>query len=514
MKIDLKNKKTNIIVSAVVLAVAFVVALVMGFHFASFSAFVAYFNTDRVDETQKFSRYSSTLEGTAGDADIFVMIGSENTVALVKKDAQADFDTPEKIAAARVTGVRGTAQLSAAQSTLAGTDILQVSSSDEAVGAVKAGTADVAVLSYAQAKAAVTADETLAISAAEVEKVPSLLLLGGTHPNEPSGQLAATVFLENAEVERGKLYVITETNRSAYTHSMPQEASTWYYDLTTKNGKTRTFKFGARPTNTNQQWPNPDVYVHSSGQNLSATEVRNINRAYPGSATGNYTERVAYAIAELIRENDITMVVDLHEAAPEYITINAMVAHQDSMDLATIAKVLYLDGYSEVTQKGDSRTEAGDFVDGINISLEQSPVTLHGLTHRELGDYTNAYVFLCETSNASQGKLRGSFNEDLITYERPDKFYEYAAGISGLLYARPVSINERVGRHVQSVLSIVSAFNEECYTRNTLSAGSVNKLSDDQKRAGVYVGKFRWGNVPEYVNLLDDGVGYYLADPQ
>jgi hypothetical protein len=30
---------------------------------------------------------------------------------------------------------------------------------------------------------------------------PSVLILGGTHPNEPSGQLTATLFLENVQVE-------------------------------------------------------------------------------------------------------------------------------------------------------------------------------------------------------------------------------------------------------------------------------------------------------------------------
>ena len=54
---------------------------------------------------------------------------------------------------------------------------------------------------------------------------PSVLILGGTHPNEPSGQLTAALFLENIEVEAGTVYVITETNKSAYTHSHPLEAT-------------------------------------------------------------------------------------------------------------------------------------------------------------------------------------------------------------------------------------------------------------------------------------------------
>ena len=48
------------------------------------------------------------------------------------------------------------------------------------------------------------------------------------------------------------------------------------------------------------------------------------------------------------------------------------------------------------------------------MSLEPSPVSLHGLTHRELGDYTNTYALLMETGNPSQGRLRGYTDEDLV----------------------------------------------------------------------------------------------------
>ena len=37
----------------------------------------------------------------------------------------------------------------------------------------------------------------------------------------------------------------------------------------------RLFKFGSRATNTNQQWPNPDVYTTQSGQKLSSTDNGN-----------------------------------------------------------------------------------------------------------------------------------------------------------------------------------------------------------------------------------------------
>ena len=42
---------------------------------------------------------------------------------------------------------------------------------------------------------------------------------------------------------------------------------------------------------------------------------------------------------------------------------------------------------------------------GINMSLEPSPASLHGLTHRELGDHTNTLALLMETGNPAQGRL-------------------------------------------------------------------------------------------------------------
>ena len=309
------------------------------------------------------------------------------------------------------------------------------------------------------------------------EPGPSILILGGTHANEPSGQLTATVFLENINVQKGTVYVVTETNRSAYTHTHPQEGTPMYYVIETANG-VRTFKFGSRATNTNQQWPIPDIYVTQSGQILSGSETRNINRSYPGTPDGTYTERVAYAVTELIRQNNITITIDLHEASPEYMTINAIVAHQRALDIASAA-------YLKMAFAG------------VDIAVEESPVNFHGLTHRELGDYTDTLAFLCETSNASQGKLRGAFTSDLITTGK-DKFYQFAVEYdkthpnNRILYAPPVDISERVARHVLSVVSIMESFNE-----------SVN---------AVETGAFEFSNVPSYDDIIANGVGNYLLD--
>ena len=275
---------------------------------------------------------------------------------------------------------------------------------------------------------------------------PSVLILGGTHPNEPSGQLTAALYLENIDVTAGTFYIITETNKSAYTHSHPLEATTFYYKLKTKGGSYRKFKFGSRATNTNQHWPNPDVYTTQSGQKLSSTDTRNLNRSYPGKKNGTYTEQVAYAVTQLIKENDIALTIDLHEASPEYITINAIVHHQDASELAGLAAVNI--GWYE-----------GVYATGFEIGIEESPTNLHGLTHRELGDYTDTLALLCETSNAAQGKIRGEFTEDLIVTGE-DIFYDKAAELDDVIYGEPTSLDERVARHTHSIFLLIDAYNE------------------------------------------------------
>ena len=269
----------------------------------------------------------------------------------------------------------------------------------------------------------------------------SMLVLGGTHPNEPSGHLAALTLIESAKLDAGTLYVIPRANNSAFTHNDAQEGSPHFYHLTTKSG-VREFQYGSRATNPLDQWPDPDVYIHaSSGQTLSGSETRNLNRAYPGVEDGTLTEQVAFAITEMIRALQIDVTIDLHEASPEYPTINAIVAHERAMDLA-------------------ANTSLEMQFNGVDISLEPSPVNLRGLTHRELGDHTDTLAVLMETGNPSQGRLRGKTNERLAL-DGKDKFYVHAAEM-GYLYIpyteNGVPIEERVGRHLQGILEFANTY--------------------------------------------------------
>lgn len=302
----------------------------------------------------------------------------------------------------------------------------------------------------------------------------SMLILGGTHGNEPSGNVAATVILENIEVERGTVYVITETNKSGLGNTLAQEGTVQYYNIETDFGY-RTFKFGSRMTSFTDQWPNPEIYVHpQSGQKLSSNDAGNLNRAYPGKIKGTLTEQIAYGIISLINENKITMTLDMHEASPEYLTNNAIVAHNRAEAQQVGAKALmnlWLSGVSDIT-------------------LETSPVNLRGLSHREIGDYTETLVFLAETSNASQGRLRGAFTEDLILFGK-DKYYEFAEKIGVDIYGDPTTLSERVGRHVATVMALINGYNDYI---------NVEEL------------KIIVNNLPSFIDLKDNGVGSYLLE--
>lgn len=303
----------------------------------------------------------------------------------------------------------------------------------------------------------------------------SMLILGGTHPNEPSSFLSAVLLIENSVVRTGTLYVIPRANESGFTHNDPQEGAPLGYTLELGDGSTRYFRYGSRATNPVHQWPDPDVYIHAaSGQTLSGNETRNLNRGYPGRPDGTLTERVCYAITELIRSEKIDISIDLHEASPEYPVINAIVAHERAMTVASYV-VLGLEMFD------------------ITIGLEPSPKNLRGLTHRELGDTTNTLAVLMETANPSQGRLRSRTDEALVLTGK-DPYYVKAQAL-GRLYVpfdeKGHPIEQRVGRHLAAIGEFAFALSME-YPDKALDIG----------------------DIPLYDDLMESGVGAFLKSVQ
>ncbi|MDY0392465.1 MAG: succinylglutamate desuccinylase [Candidatus Bipolaricaulis sp.] len=301
----------------------------------------------------------------------------------------------------------------------------------------------------------------------------TVLVLGGTHPNEPAGFLAAVLLVENAIVERGRLIVIPRANRSGFTCTDPGEGQPQTYEIETPGGP-REFVFGSRATNPIHQWPDPVVYVNRLGQRLMGAEVRNLNRSYPGSPTGYPTEQLGYAIVELIQAEKPALAIDLHEASPEYPVINTIVAHPRALGLA-VQTSMFLE------------------LEGMDIGVEVSPESLRGLSHREWGDNTDTLALLFESCNPAQGRLRGRTDTALVLTGQ-DKFYVRAGGRNAL-YVRFTDqgwpLEERVGRHLQALLSLV-----EIYTAEHPQA------------------PFAVKGIPRLAELRKEGLGMYLHPPE
>lgn len=301
----------------------------------------------------------------------------------------------------------------------------------------------------------------------------SALVLGGTHANEPAGYVAAVLFIENAMPAAGKLLVIPTANASALSHTDYMEGTPRRFSIDTPTGP-RSFRYGSRATSPADQWPDPDIYVHaSSGQRLSGSETRNLNRAYPGRADGTFTEKIAFAITSLIRKEKIQIAIDLHEASPEYPVVNAIVAHDRAMKFASLA-LLNLE------------------MDDINIAVEPSPANLRGLSHREWGDATETLALLFESTNPAQGRLRGVTNEALIV-EGKDKMYVAAHQLGRLFVPFGTDgepMKKRVARHIATTLAVFEAHGSEMPERQLVV-----------------------GAMPSYKDVLANGIGRYLQAP-
>ena len=298
----------------------------------------------------------------------------------------------------------------------------------------------------------------------------SVLVLGGTHPNEPAGFMTGVVLAEHVSVLEGKLIVIPQVCASGFTCTDPLEGYPQSFSLQSKS-KLRTFRFGSRGSNPVAEWPDPLVFLqYPSGQQLSGNETRNLNRSYPGRPEGTVTERIAYAVMQLINQEKVDYAFDLHEAAPEIPIINAIVTHEKGKDIA--ANALFT-----------LETE------NLQFALEMSPGNFHGLSHREWGDRSAVFPFLMETSNPIQGRLRGKTDAVLVLNGIDDKYKEAAQlGTMRITYeltGEPLA--RRVARHLRGLQAILNASMESAPEKRIVLDG-----------------------VPTYEQVLERGVGAFL----
>ena len=210
------------------------------------------------------------------------------------------------------------------------------------------------------------------------------LILGGTHGNEVAGIMAAVILVERARPLRGRLIVIPHANNANIDYPdprCPQQPSLITFQG--PDGLKRQFRCGARLTNPRYQGADPEKYVNPSGATFPGYEARNLNRCYPGRPDGTLTEQIAYAIIQLIIKENVGIVIDLHEAGVSSRLASTLVSHPRGLEIAAAA-VIELETM------------------GIDMKLEQSREEFRGLSHREIGDHTQALSFLLETPNPGQ----------------------------------------------------------------------------------------------------------------
>lgn len=303
----------------------------------------------------------------------------------------------------------------------------------------------------------------------------SVLYCGGTHPYEPATSLSAFILMENIQVEKGKVFVIPQCSYSATTLGVQGNAYPSYYTIETEWGEQK-YKIGERNTNPLDQWPDNFTYInYPSGQSQAYNDLRNLNRCYPGRLDGTFTERVAYAIMEVIRTENIDMSIDCHEASIMYPVVGTYVAHDDAMDIAMMAAM-------------DLSATSFD------MKIEQSPKSLKGFTHREWGDYSDTLAVLMETPEPFIDRIVGPMTVDLMMTGK-DLFLSFA-GDKGLTYVKYTeendyswSMNVRVGRHLSGAAKAVYYMNMFFPEKEVIAT---------------------W---PSYEELVEKDCGAFLHDP-
>ncbi len=303
----------------------------------------------------------------------------------------------------------------------------------------------------------------------------TVICLGGVHPNEPSGVLAATLLVENARVNTGRLIIIPHTNASAFSYSTPGEGTPMSYTIKTDWGEQK-YRYGSRLTNPLHQFPDPDVYVHfPSNQLMSGNEARNLDRSFPGNPKGGLTQKVAYAVAEMVRKEGAGLVIDMHEARPMNPIVNCIITPERALTLASFAQ---MDLESSTKEPWH---------------LEPSPTKMFGMTHRGLTDATDALAVLMETGNPAMDYPRGPTTEKLIV-EGKDDFYKMASA-KGLLYVpypeKGLPLQHRVARHLAGADELIRVFSE---------------ISEDGQTISV-------NHIPTYEDVETYGLGHFILKP-
>ena len=287
----------------------------------------------------------------------------------------------------------------------------------------------------------------------------TVFINGCPHPYEPASTMAAFLMLENIKVEKGKVIIVPRANYSGSTEGMVGDAYPRFFTVETQWGG-ETFRIGDRYTNPLDQWPDPFTYVnYPSGQNLAYQDIRNLNRTYPGRENGTITERAAYAIMEIIRQEDVDIAIDMHEAEILYPVTSTYVAPAKVLDREKFLETGVMEYIEPERNSLDVAMMAAMNIDQFFMKCAASPNTLHGLSHREWADWSDAMTFLMETPEIFIDKITGPRTEALL-YEGKDEFLQNVTD-KGLTYF-PYDMEfgtpmwYRTARHLSGAMEIIN----------------------------------------------------------
>lgn len=218
-------------------------------------------------------------------------------------------------------------------------------------------------------------------------------------------------------------------------------------DFKLPDGSVREFRVGSRLTNPVHQWPDPNYYDGNSGRMLKheeVAEIRNLNRNHPGNANGTLTEKVNYGIANLIRTEKVDVTYDAHEAGPEFLRVNYLIAHDRAMPVGSMGVM-------------------NANIEGMPFAVDISGKTSYGLSHRALGDNTETLATLFETLNPAQGSRCGKMSKGLVLGGFDDNYVDITnRGLlnSGELTTEGSSINKRTAYHMVMCRELMKAFTD------------------------------------------------------
>ena len=301
-----------------------------------------------------------------------------------------------------------------------------------------------------------------------------VLVMANTHANEPAGLLATIIMVENAVVEKGTLIIIPEFNNSGSLNTKPGDGYPLYYDIPTEWGRKR-FRMGNRDASPLDQWPDPDVYIHyPDKQLLSYLDVRNTNRTWPGRPDGAVMERVTYAAMQMMRQDKVDIAIDMHGAETMFPVTNCIVAPQKSAKIATLTAMIV------------------KAVEGFDNHVEPSPSGFRGLSHREIGDFSDTLPFLLEAPIPFLDQPTGPKTVKLLL-DGKDPFLLSLSKKKKLFVPYDENgwpMEKRVGQHCSVSLEIIRQY---------------SKKNPDKA--------IRIQGIPRYAEVVKNGVGHYFHDP-